>query len=400
MLTMGTTASLGLGHRGKTVQHDVGFGVLGPLQMSVNGSVVPLGTPKQRAVLAMLLINRNRRVGIDLLVDAAWEQGPPVRAKDTLYSYVSNLRRLMAGVGGENRDLLASAPHGYRLAVLDSQYDLGRFVAEKDAGVRAAADGRFEQAGEHYSAALGEWRGAVLDDLRDFEFVDAFAKGLVEEKVVTHIARAEIENACRRSDAVISELETLTADQPYREPLWAQLITAYYLSDRQSDALAAYHRLKDTLAEDLGVDPGPTVRDLYARILRQQPLNVRKVAQSNADDTIKTLTAHITARPDVAHGPSLRSDDGLTCPLVATTTRIGRSPNNDIVLSSAKVSRHHAAIVDTGSSFVIVDLRSANGVYVSGRRIHTSAALTEGDRIRIAEHHLVFENTSREPVAD
>ena len=382
------------------MQDDVGFGVLGPLQVIVNGSVIPLGTPKQRAVLAMLLINRNRPVGIDSLVDAAWEQGPPARAKDTLYSYVSNLRRLMAGVGVENRDLLASASPGYRLAVLDSQYDLGRFVAEKDAGVRAAADGRFEQASDHFAAALGEWRGPVLVDLSDFNFVDTFAKGLVEEKVAAHIARAEIEIACGRSHSVIAELEALTIEQSYREPLWAQLITAYYLSDRQSDALDAYHRLKGTLAEDLGVDPGPTVRELYERILRQQPLDVRKVARLNADDTIKTLSAHITARPGIAHGPSLRDGDGITYPLVATTTRIGRSPNNDIILPSAKVSRHHAAIVDTGSSFAIVDLRSANGVYVSGRRIRTSAVLTEGDRIRIAEHHFVFENTPREPVAD
>ncbi|WP_373194021.1 FHA domain-containing protein, partial [Mycobacterium marinum] len=72
----------------------------------------------------------------------------------------------------------------------------------------------------------------------------------------------------------------------------------------------------------------------------------------------------------------------------------GRSPENDIVLSGGKVSRHHAAIVDTGSSFVIVDLRSLNGVSVSGRRVHTSTALTEGDRIRIAEHQLMFETAS------
>src|SRR5262249_41291199 len=155
-----------------------------------------LGTPKQRAVLAMLLINRNRPVGIDSLVEAAWEQGRPARAKDTLYSYVSNLRRLMASAGVENRELLASAAPGYRLGVRDSQYDLGRFVAEKDAGFRAAAEGRFEQAGDHYSAALGEWRGPVLDDLGDFNFVDAFAKGLVEEKLATQIARAEIHIAC------------------------------------------------------------------------------------------------------------------------------------------------------------------------------------------------------------
>jgi pSer/pThr/pTyr-binding forkhead associated (FHA) protein len=199
---------------------------------------------------------------------------------------------------------------------------------------------------------------------------------------------------------VISELETLTIDHPYREPLWAQLIAAYYLADRQSDALDAYRRLRARLADDLGVEPGFTVRALHGRILRQQPLDVRKAAQSNADDTISTLSQHMTALPGATHGPSLRDANGRRYPLVATTTRIGRSPDNDIVLSGAKVSRHHAAIVDTGSSFVIVDLRSVNGVYVSGRRIHTSAALTEGDRIRITEHHLIFETTSQEPVAN
>jgi SARP family transcriptional regulator, regulator of embCAB operon len=382
------------------VRDGVRFGVLGPLQMTINAIAAPLGAPKQRAVLAMLLINRNRAVGYDELIDAAWEQQPPTRARATLYIYVSNLRRLLASGGVETRDVLASAPPGYRLAVLDSQYDLARFAAEKNAGVRAAAEARFEQASSHFSAALAEWRGPVLDDLRDFDFAETFAKGLVEENVLTHTARAEAEIACGRPHSLISELETLTTDHPYREPLWAQLITAYYLADRQSDALDAYRRLRDTLDNDLGVKPGPKARALHDRILRQQPLDVRKAAQSSADETISSLSAHMTRLSGTAHGPSLRDANQRDYPLVATTTRIGRGPDNEIVLSGAKVSRHHAAIIDTGSSFVIVDLRSSNGVYVSGRRIHTSAALTEGDWIRIAEHELTFEITSREPVAD
>ncbi|BBX95410.1 transcriptional regulatory protein EmbR [Mycobacterium lacus] len=362
--------------------------------MTINGALVPVGTPKQRAVLAMLLINRNRPVAIDALIDATWERGAPAGARATLYAYVSNLRHLIAGAGVETRVVLANAPPGYRLAVLDGQYDLGRFVAEKNAGVRAAADGRFEEASGHFSDALAQWRGPVLDDLRDFSFVEPFATGLAEEKIVTHTARAEVEIACGRHDSVISDLEVLTAENPYREPLWAQLITAYYLADRQSDALDAYNRLRETLADDLGVDPGPRVRALHERILRQQPLDVRKAAQMSADDTIGTLSQQMTALPGATHGPSLRDANQRKYPLVATTTRIGRSPDNDIILSGAKVSRHHAAIVDTGSSFIIVDLRSVNGVYVSGRRIHTSASLTEGDRIRIAEHQLIFETIS------
>ncbi len=382
------------------MQDGVWFGVLGPLQVSVNGSVVPLGTPEQRAVLAMLLINRNRPVSANSLIDAAWEQGARAAARTTLSSYVSNLRRLMVDAGAPNRDLLAGVPPGYRLAVLDSQYDLGRFVTEKTAGVRAAADGRFEEASRHLSAALAQWRGPVLDDLRDFNFVDAFARGLVEEKVVTQIARAEAEIACGRAHSLIGELEALATDHPYREPLWAQLISAYYLADRQSDALDAYHRLRNILAEDLGVDPGATVGGLYERILRHESLDVRKAAQSSADETVRTLSGRLASRPGIAYGPSLRDADKRRYPLVATTTRIGRSPDNDVVLASAKVGRLHAVIVDTGSSFVIVDLTPAYGVYVSGRRVQTSAVLTEGDAIRIAEHELIFESTSRAPAAD
>ena len=92
-------------------------------------------------------------------------------------------------------------------------------------------------------------------------------------------ARAEAEIACGRAHSVISELEALVVEHPYREPLWAQLITAYYVADRQSDALDAYGRLKPMLADDLGIDPGPTVESLHQRILRQEPLDIKQVAR-------------------------------------------------------------------------------------------------------------------------
>ena len=93
------------------------FGVLGPLQIRVDGEPVALGTPKQRAVLAMLLINRNRPVATDALIEAAWEQFPPPDPRASLHSYVSNLRKLLAGIGVDSRTTLASAPPGYRLSV-------------------------------------------------------------------------------------------------------------------------------------------------------------------------------------------------------------------------------------------------------------------------------------------
>lgn len=366
----------------------LGFGLLGPLSMTVAGAAVGLGTPKQRAVLAMLLINRNRAVSTESLVNAAWDQAPAPAARASVHSYVSNLRRILDSAEADARAVLASAPPGYRLNVADGECDLDRFIVEKTNGMQAAAAGQFEQASSHLSAALAEWRGPVLDDLRDFAFVDAFATALMEDKVGTHTARAEAEIACGRSYAVIGELEQLAAEHPYREPLWAQLITAYYVAERQSDALEAYRRLKTVLSEDLGIDPGPTIEGLHVRILRQQPLDTEQAAKTTAARTLATTHTASTRKSAVC---SLRDAAARRHPLRAGATRIGRLADNDIVINDAAVSRHHAVIIDTGSSFVIADLRSANGVLLQGRRLHPTATLADGDHISICGHELTFE---------
>jgi DNA-binding SARP family transcriptional activator len=368
----------------------IGFGVLGALQMTSDGAAVPLGTPKQRAVLAMLLMNRNRPVSTDALITAAWEQSPPPEARASLHSYISNLRKVIANAGADPKATLVKAPPGYRLNAADTDCDIGRFVVARAAGIQASAAGQFAQASEHLTTALSQWRGAVLEDLRDFEFVAAFATALTEDKVVTHIARAEAEIACGRGYAVISELESLVIQHPYREPLWAQLITAYYASERQSDALDAYQRLKTTLADDLGIDPGPTVRALHERILRQESLDVRKAARTTAIHHMDAVGKRIATNASETVG-ALRSPSGRVHPLLATATRIGRLPDNDIVLDDLNVSRHHAVIIDTGGGFVITDLRSANGVVVRGEKIRGTATLGHGDSIGICAHEFTFE---------
>ncbi|MGB9223980.1 ATPase/transcriptional regulator EmbR [Mycobacterium sp.] len=366
------------------------FGLLGPLEMSIDGTLVPLGTPKQRAVLAMLLRDRNRPVGVDALITALWEDWPPSGARASIHSYVSNLRKLLGGAGIDPRVTLAAAPPGYRLNIPDSSCDHGRFVAEKTAGVHAAAAGHFEQACRHLSAALAEWRGPVLDDLREFQFVDAFATALVEEKILAHSAKAEAEIACGRASAVVTELEALTLEHAYREPLWAQLITAYYLTGRQSDALGAYRRLQKTLADDLGIDPGPNLRELNEKILRQEQLDVRVAARTTAAGTVTVLDqrTQVTGQGVVAY---LHEAGGPSYPLQSAATRIGRLHDNEIVLDDANVSRHHAVVIDTGSNFIINDLRSSNGVHVQHQRIRSTATLNDGDNIRICDHEFTFE---------
>ncbi len=365
------------------------FGLLGPLEMTVDGAPVALGTPKQRAVLALLLMNRNVPVAVERLITGLWDGSPPSGARASIHSYVSNLRKLLAGHGIDPPAALTAAPPGYRLTVADGDCDLGRFIAEKTAGVHAAAAGLFEAASRHLSEALAQWRGPVLEDLRDFAFVETYATSLAEEKILVHTAQAEAEMACGRAPAVIAELEALTAEHPYREPLWAQLITAYYLSDRQSDALAAYRRVKATLADELGIDPGPTLRTLNERILRQEQLDARKSAKTTAAGVITVLDQRtmVSGQKAVA---CLTTDSGRSYPLQAAATRIGRLGDNDIVLESPNVSRHHAVIVDTGTSYIINDLRSSNGVHVQHQRIRSTATLHDGDHVRICDYHFTF----------
>ena len=369
---------------------DLWFGALGPLQMSANGTDVPLGAAKQRAVLATLLINRNRTVPVDSLIDAAWQERPPPEARGSLHAHISRLRRLVSSAGVDPAAVLVSAHPGYRLDVPDEACDLGRFATAQKAGIEAAAGGRFEHASGHLSDALAQWRGPVLEDLRDFQFVDAFARALAEDKLVALTVRAEAEIACGRTHSIIGELEALVAEHPYREPLWAQLITAYYLAERQYDALDAYVRLKTALADDLGIDPGPTLRTLHQRVLRQEPLDVKPAARGTAKRAATTLQW----RTELARGSAiahLRDEAGRCYPLRGAATRIGRLSDNDIALDDDTVSRYHAVIIDTGNSFVITDLQSANGVDVADQRIRTSATLADGDRIRICGHEFIFE---------
>lgn len=361
--------------------------------MTAHGGQLSLGAPKQRAVLAMLLVHRNRPVSVDALIDAVWGAAPVPAARTSIHSYISTLRRLLRGAVANPNSVLASAPPGYQLSVADPDCDVGRFRAHKTAGAQAAGSGRFEEASSHLSAALGEWRGPVLDDLRNFAFVDAFATMLIEERVATYTARAEAEIACGRADGVIGELEALVARHPYREPLWAQLITAYYVTERQSDALGAYRRLKTALADGLGIDPGPTVNALQQRILRQEPLGPEQPRRA-------LLTTHkqSTVRPEPAVAlvddrvvARLRDKAGRQYELTGVTTRIGRLDDNEIVLDDTDVSRHHAVIIDTGTEFLITDMKSTNGVQVRGRRVRRSAALEDGDHIRIGNSEFVFE---------
>jgi DNA-binding SARP family transcriptional activator len=360
------------------------------MQLSVDGTTVPIGTPKQRAVLAFLVMNRNRPMAADSLINAVWGEDAPSEARASLHAYVSNLRRLFGTVGIDGRSMLEKVSPGYRLNIAELDVDLGRFIHQRNEGVQAATARRFSEASRHYAAALAEWRGDVLEDLRGFDFVSVFATAMDEDRIATHIALAESEIACGRAKNIIGDLERLVADHPFREPAWEQLMMAYYLSARQSDALDAYQRLKTVLADELGIDPSPRLKGLHERILRQEPMDPAPPTDTTLIGTFISVANRTAINTGKARA-QLRASTGECFPVKGVATRIGRRSDNDIVLADPRVSRHHAVIIDTGTSFILIDARSANGVELDHSRIRGSAPLVDGCHVRIGDHDFRFE---------
>lgn len=361
------------------------FGVLGPVQLTIDEVAQPLGGVKQRAVLAYLVVNANRPVSTEALAQAVWEENPPPDIRISLHTIVSNLRKPLRDAGLDARTILSRAGTGYRITVPADNCDVQRFRRRKESGLRAMAAGRFSVASEVLSSALGQWRGTALADLQGLGFADAFATALDDERIGVIEARAQAEIAQGRADGVIAELAELADRYPLREPLWEQLITALYVSGRQSDALEALRRLRVTLADELGIDPVASIRELEAKMLRQEPLT--SPADAVASALRVTTVVDLIAPGSQAY---LRDSAGQTFPITGPFTRIGRLPDNDIVLDDGKVSRHHAVIVSNGVTCVLKDLLSSNGVFVGGVRVIDGAALTDGVTIRIGDTEFTF----------
>ena len=249
------------------------FGILGPLEVSRSGRAVPLGGPRQRAVLALLLLEANRVVSLDRLAEDIWAGHPPEGWVTTVQIYVSHLRQALEpgrarGAAGE---VLVTRGRGYLLRVDGERLDAARFQDGFTAGRAALEAGRYAEAAGTLRQALGLWRGGVLADLADYAFTRPEAARLEELRLAAVEARIDADLALGRHDALTAELEQLAGEHPLRERLHGQLMLALYRCGRQGDALAAYRRVRDLLAGELGIDPGEPLRRLHAAVLAQDP---------------------------------------------------------------------------------------------------------------------------------
>ena len=235
--------------------------VLGPLEVRVNGGAAALGGPKQRAVLAMLLLHANEVVARDRLIDGVWGERPPAAAQRSLDSYVSRLRAILGADRIERR-----AP-GYVVRLEPGELDLERFETLLEQGRAAAGAADAATAGEALRQALDLWRGPALADLLYLPFAAREAERLEERRMLALEERIDADLALGRGPELVPELERLVSEEPFKQRLLGQLMLSLYRAGRQADALAAYERGRQRLADELGLDPGPQLRLLQRQIL-------------------------------------------------------------------------------------------------------------------------------------
>ncbi|HVL92057.1 MAG TPA: BTAD domain-containing putative transcriptional regulator [Acidimicrobiales bacterium] len=287
------------------------FRILGPMEVVAGLRPVDTGSPKQRAVLAMLLIEANRVVSLDRLIDQLWGHEPPARATGSLQVYVANLRRALEPdrPARAPAQVLVTQPPGYLLRVDAADLDSACFEHLAAEGRRLLAEGHPAPAREALTEALGLWRGPALAEFSFETFAQAEIARLEELRWLALEDRVEADLALGHHGESVAELERLVADQPLRERLHGLLMLALYRSGRQAEALRAFQDARSRLADELGIDPGPSLQRLEGDILRQAPtLDWQPAPRATAGGTAPAATP-----PPAAPGTSddrANRDDG------------------------------------------------------------------------------------------
>jgi DNA-binding SARP family transcriptional activator len=319
------------------------FGILGPLEVSDEGRVLPVGGTKQRALLALLLLHANQVVASDRLIDELWGDEPPESGTAALQVRISKLRKAL-GAGGEA--IVTRAP-GYVMHVGSDQLDLQRFERLVSEAERDLHGGDPAEASSKLGEALSLWRGGPLADLAYESFLQPAIARLEELLLVAQELHIEAELALGRHNEVVGELDALVAAHPLREGLCRQLMLALYRSGRQAQALEAYQAARRTLVEQLGIEPGPRLQDLERSILRQ-------------DRLLDPVAPPTPLRSILVAGVG----DRLLEPLLALAEPLARQPQREVIVARLLEDRGALAVA---SAAVGADCEALRGRGVVAR---------------------------------
>lgn len=355
------------------------FRLLGPVEAERDHAPVTIGGERQRAVLAVLLLNANRVVPIAQIIDGVWADRPPSRALNTVQVYVSALRRAL------DPDLIKTQGRGYRLRADLHTLDLLEFLSAAGEGRRLLETHHYAEAAERFHHALGLWRGPALGDLGDAPFAQTELVTLEESRLAAVEARIDADLAIGRDADLVAELRTLVGEHPLRERFRGLLAEALYRAGRQADALAVFRETRSVLAAELWADPSPALRALEQTI----------------------LTHSMLERVQLSHRPYLLMHDGGGRQLIVvldparSPMRLGRRSTNEICLGwDAEVSRRHADLEHTDDGWTLVDDElSRNGSFVDGERVRGRRRLQDAQMIRLGGTILLFRTSGALPTA-
>ncbi len=291
------------------------FRLLGPLEVWDGGRLLRIGGAKERALLAILLLDANQLVSSDRLIDELWGDHPPQSARNSLQVRVSNLRKAFRAARSGTSDPLVSQGGGYLIRLEREQLDLHRFelLLEEAGEARARHEARL--AAQKLRDALDLWRGPALGDLASEPFAQVAAARLEELRLAALERRLETDLELGRHPELVAELEALVSGHPFRERLRAQLMLALYRSGRQAEALAAYQAARHALVAELGIEPGSLLRELEKGILRQDPA-LDLTGFSIADRSILVASLHEDALPS----------------LLGLATALARQPRHELIV--------------------------------------------------------------------
>ena len=352
---------------------------MGPVRAELDGHEIAVAGGRQRALLALLVLDANRVVSVDRLVDELWDGEPPTQAHRGVQVLVSRVRRDLGDLG-----TIESEGRGYRLRVDPRETDLGRFELEASAGRKAASAGDMRGALAHFDAALAQWTGPALADVRDLPALATHAERLERARLDTEEDRIEARLAL--GEDIIGECERMVDAHPLRERPRALLMLALYRAGRQADALAVYRDIARVLDEELGLAPGPALRDLEARILAHDPELGASLVQSGRRRLRPLLlgAAASIALLVVAGMVALGAGHDTRRRLVAAPNAvIGIDPASNKITDVIAVGRGPDAVTAAAGALWVVNFQDRTLSRVSPRthRVVTVGGLPLVDRV-------------------
>lgn len=334
------------------------FRILGPLEVVEDGRTVAIPGARERALLVFLLLHANEPVTADRLIDELWGESPPASARKSLQVRIAGLRRALG------KDRIVTRGTGYMLRAGVSELD----IALVERLVVRADEAKPSEAADLLRTALELWRGQPLADFTYEDFAQAAAQRLEEVRLAVLARRIEADLALGREADLVPELQELVAAHPLQERLRGQLMLALYRSGRQSEALEAYREARQVLVEQVGIEPGATLRELEQAILRQDP------------SLVGTTKAAARSLLVLVHGDDLDRLAGLA-------SRLAASPPREVILVSPVATADElasgAARLDERRSQLQADLTAVrSAAFVSGdpaRDVLRLAAEQEAD---------------------